>query len=300
MNYKYNKEQEELALQMYKNGKPYEEIASIINVSIGTIYNILRRNNIKRDRWEYTPNYNEMTQKQFIKTFNHDYIPFTPTDDYRFCKLDRYYSDYFDNIDNQDKAYILGFLYADGSMTQDKYRTSITLQERDKEILEKMSNAIGNKNGLGYIPNNHDTWQNCYILRINSKRVCDALYYHGLIPKKSLILEFPLNFPFKYYKDFLRGYIDGDGCIGASNCSKNIRVDIISTRKFCETAKLFIENYLHINCYFSRTEKNNITTTLTIGGRIQSLKFLDWLYEDANLYLERKYQKYLDIKKSVA
>ena len=297
---KYTEQDIKIALELYQSGTPMKEIANQIGVCIGTIYNMFKRNNIKTDRWEYAPNYNEETKKDFEKMFLNKYIPFAPTDDYHYCKMDKYFIDYFDNINHQDKAYILGFLYADGNMAQNKCRTSITLQERDKSILEKISKTIGNKKELCFVPSSNPNWQNSYILRIDSKRMCDALLYHGIFPKKSLLLEFPLNFPFKYYKDFLRGYIDGDGHIGFPGGFNNSRVDIISTRQFCEIAKLLIENCLYINCFFSKTEKNNITTTLSIGGRQQCLKFLDWIYEDANLYLERKYQKYLDIKKSVA
>ena len=301
---KYTEQDIKVALELYQLGRPVKEIADQIGVCVGTIYNMFKRNDIKTDRWEYTPNYNEETRKEFERTFFNQYIPFVPTDDYHYCKMDKYFVNYFDNIDHQDKAYILGFLYADGNMAQNKCRTSIALQERDKCILEKINKAIGNKKELCFVPSSNPNWQNSYILRIDSKRMCDALLYHGIFPKKSLLLEFPLNFPFMYYKDFIRGYIDGDGYIGNPNSKgghNNERVQIISTRNFCESLKLLIENYLNINCSISKAScKNNVTSQLSIGGRQQCIKFLDWIYEDANLYLERKYQKYLDIKKSVA
>lgn len=93
--------------------------------------------------------------------------------------------------------------------------------------------------------------------------MCDALYYHGIVPNKSLILTFPTNLPFDLYKDFFRGYTDGDGTIRKKRPES---VSLISTKKFIDDAKLFIENYLKINCFYGYKDPNGITTTLSIGG----------------------------------
>ena len=45
---------------------------------------------------------------------------------------------FFDNIDTQDKAYILGFLYADGCNYMPKQTVSMSLQEADYAILERI------------------------------------------------------------------------------------------------------------------------------------------------------------------
>jgi hypothetical protein len=55
---------------------------------------------------------------------------------------------YFDVIDSHDKAYILGFLFADGCNNPKKYTISISLQEEDKDILEKMRILIGSEKKL--------------------------------------------------------------------------------------------------------------------------------------------------------
>lgn len=124
--------------------------------------------------------------------------------------------------------------------------------------------------------------------------MCDALIYHGVIENKSLKLDFPI-IPFKFLNSFLRGYIDGDGYI--KDIQNHQTVVFTSTENFCKKSKLLIENLLGINCYISNSHtNNNITKDLTINGRKQCEKFLDWIYEDANLYLERKYLKYQNIK----
>lgn len=47
---------------------------------------------------------------------------------------------YFEKIDSEEKAYFLGFLFSDGSVS--KYSLNLSLAEVDKEILEKKSRKI--------------------------------------------------------------------------------------------------------------------------------------------------------------
>lgn len=63
---------------------------------------------------------------------------------------------YFDYIDTPNKAYILGFLYADGCNMVNRYSVSLRLREDDKEILQKMKDEINSTRPLRYIPEYYD------------------------------------------------------------------------------------------------------------------------------------------------
>lgn len=297
--YSYTDDDVKLVEQLYNNNVLIKDIAQKIGVSENTILRLLKRNNIQRNRNIYKLHSNEHSMKIFEDIFIKSvYEPFVPIDDYHNCKLEKYKSNYFDNIDNQDKAYMLGLFYADGNMKQDGYTFSITLQEKDVEILKKINNLIESTHDIYFIKSNNKNWQNCYKLTIYSKRICDALQYHGIIPNKSLKLQFPI-LPFELYKDFLRGYLDGDGNINKVN-NHTITASFVGTENFCKNAQLLIENHLKINCsIMSASVNNNITKTLQIGGKNQVLTFLDWIYKDANLFLPRKYEKYLNINNSL-
>lgn len=292
---KYSIDDIEIVRKLYSEGVEAEKIAETINVSSGTLYKLMKNNGIKSNRNIYTVNYNENTQKEFEDTFlNNIYIPYEDHIDYGnyYHSKYTYDSDYFNSIDVPNKAYILGLLYADGNMRQTKHVATISLQERDKHILEEINTEIKSSKPLTFLKSKKETWQSVYRLDINNRQMCDALCYHGVIPNKSLILEFPLNLPFELYKDFFRGYFDGDGCINIANKS----VSFTSTESFCLTSKLFIENYLHINCHiYKANTKNEITKTLHINGKNQGKVFLDWIYKDAKLFLNRKYEKYLEL-----
>ena len=81
--------------------------------------------------------------------------------------------DYFERIDSKDKAYFLGFLYADGcnsiSTTQHHCTIILNLQEKDKDILDIFNKYINSNKPLTYRPKwgNHSVQ---YALVIHSKK----------------------------------------------------------------------------------------------------------------------------------
>lgn len=279
-----------------KNGKPnYNEIVftnaekdkiidlylnhKMSSVKIGELYNcdhkvilkVLHNNNVMVD------------QKKFVRHYS----------------LNEHY---FDIIDDQNKAYILGLLYADGSNDTSKSTISISLQEEDVSILEKIRVIVGSSKPLEYIDysNKNDygyKYKNQYRLIFFSRYMSNILENIGMISNKSLKLEFP-NIDKKYYKHFIRGYFDGDGSLVQqikNNNNHPVLVTITSTDCFCKKILDIINHELNINgCITEASCKNGITKVLSISGRNACKKFLDWIYTDANLYIKRKYNRYLD------
>lgn len=213
---------------------------------------------------------------------------------HRKYQLNEYY---FDDIDTPNKAYILGFLYADGSNTPAKCTVSMSLQEEDVYILERIRNEIGSERILEFLDysNKHDggyNYKNQYRLLMFSKHMCHALIDKGMPQNKSLILKWPTFLPDDLYPHFLRGYIDGDGYIQPHKWEHC--VSILGTYDFCSKAKDYIESKLNIKCRLDDAPcHNGITTYLYIRYKDQVKQFLDWTYKDADLKLERKYNTYI-------
>lgn len=268
----FSNEEVEKIIDLYLNQNMSSvKIGKLYNVSHKVILKVLHNNNIAVD------------QKRFVRHYD----------------LNEYY---FDTIDNQDKAYILGLLYADGSNSISKSTVSISLQEEDVDILEKIKNIVGSSKPLEYLDysNKHDygyNYKNQYRLLFFSKHMCDALNHIGMIPNKSLKLEFP-NIDKELYKHFIRGYFDGDGSLVQRIKNRNnhpVLVTITSTDSFCNAVNKIINKELNIKgCITDASCKNGMTKVLSISGRNVCKIFLDWIYEDANLFLQRKYNRYLD------
>ena len=204
---------------------------------------------------------------------------------------------YFDEIDTSNKAYILGFLYADGNNSESKCTISMSLQEEDKDILEAIRKEINSEKPLEFLDysNKHDggyNYKNQYRLLMFSKYMCNTLKEKGMTPNKSLILKWPTFLKDDLYLHFLRGYIDGDGYIQPHKYEHC--VSILSTYDFCSSAKDYIESKLDVQCRLDDAPcHNGVTTYLFIRYKEQVKKFLDWIYRDADLKLERKYNTYI-------
>lgn len=59
----------------------------------------------------------------------------------------------FENIDTEEKAYWLGFLYADGCVGSKESKVELSLAEKDLRHMEKFRSFIGIENKISYRPN---------------------------------------------------------------------------------------------------------------------------------------------------
>lgn len=208
---------------------------------------------------------------------------------------------YFDVIDNPRKAYILGFLFADGNNCKSKRTISMSLQEEDKQILEDIRSEIQSEKPLEYLDysNKHDFgyhYKNQYRLLLFSTHMCNSLIKIGMIPNKSLQLKYP-EIDSVYDKDFIRGYFDGDGCFGCyinNNLnSYNWTYSITSTESFCKSLKDKIEINLGISgCIYDSSAHNGITRAFSVNGKNKVQTIMNWMYDGADMYLQRKRDKY--------
>lgn len=211
---------------------------------------------------------------------------------------------YFDCIDSQNKAYILGLLYADGYNGMDKSTIRLQLQDCDVDILKLINEELNSNRPLRFINCSSRVASNGYIskdmysLEVFSSYMCKTLNNIGVTQNKSLSLTFPIISDRSLYRHFIRGYFDGDGsfCYSNKNASKRYQglITITSTASFCEDCLDILRQDLNIGgSIFDASCHNGITKVLTISGNRQCKKVLDWLYVDADLYLKRKYEKYL-------
>lgn len=114
------------------------------------------------------------------------------------------------------------------------------------------------------------------------------------MPKKSLILRFPTSYqvPCKWLKDFIRGYFDGDGSLWKSG--RYIEVSILSSYYFLEGVKENVKEFALAKIIPIHKELPFGGQRITVGGK-KGIEFLDWIYKDATIYLDRKYNKYLTL-----
>ena len=184
-------------------------------------------------------------------------------------------------------------IYSDGTISKNGNYITISLQECDKSILDALNKEYGGNRHLTFVNYSakNSNWHNQYSFSVCSKKMKDDLIKHGAFPNKSLTLEFPEDVPNDLIRHFIRGYFDGDGNLS----KKEDRCTLISTEDFCEKLSIILKNVLGINSsvMYCHDKKDKPTRTFQIAGKHQVKKFLDWIYDDAELFIERKHDLYI-------
>jgi DNA-binding transcriptional regulator WhiA len=194
----------------------------------------------------------------------------------------------FETIDSEEKAYWLGFLYADGSVGSSEDKIELGLAEKDLKHIEKFRDFMGISNKISYRESTKS-----YRMSFRSANCKKDLIDKGCVPKKSLILKFPTEeqVPKTLIKHFIRGYFDGDGWF--TNTDSCFQVGIIGTEDFIKGFLDNIENVNKDNKIFT-VHRTDGAKRYVFGAYQDVLNFLNWIYEDSNVYLDRKYEHYLD------
>ena len=207
-------------------------------------------------------------------------------------------SNYFDIINNQNKAYLLGLLYADGCNHVEHNNIVLCLQDTDKYIVEWMKNQLEYKGHILYIAPKKENHHIQYRLSINDEHMSNRLVELGIVNNKSLILQFPTEeqCPSKFLSHFIRGYFDGDGCVNIykDKCT----TQITGTKEFLTgISNIMFSMGIRNNMHHPKQSSNSNTYILHTSANNSSYQFLHWIYQDSEMKMERKYQKYLQLCK---
>ena len=152
----------------------------------------------------------------------------------------------FDSIDTEEKAYWLGFIFADGyidsspldSNKKPTYNFELSLKGDDSHHLEKFNKFIEHQKNIVRISDVKCEDVICKRCRLGvaNKHLWETLNSYGCTPKKSLTLKFPNESIFKdksLIRHFIRGYWDGDGCLSWSNKEHTSpSVSVVGTKEF--------------------------------------------------------------------
>lgn len=296
-------------IKLRQSGMMVKDIAAKFEneVCAGTISNFLRRNGIlirrkltEEDRIEICRRYLDgETPKSLCKDYHVTSSKITQIVSEMGFKIRTRSSarkqyaindNYFDSIDDQNKAYIIGLLLADGSRTSKGYTVSLSLQESDVDILTSINNLLGNQRPIAFVElsKKNPKHSNQYTLYICGDHICSTLERYGITPRKDFTVRFPTGIDEEYYPHIIRGILDGDGFIGKTEC----RCGITGNKELIEFLSQYINNTLGIHCSMITPHKGKDTRDLRIAGRRQVEMFLDYIYSDANLFINRKYQVY--------
>ena len=209
--------------------------------------------------------------------------------------------DHFQNINTEEKAYWLGFIYADGCIYSDLTHctTSIRLNEKDGDHLQKFA-SIFNKT-VTYFTHTYGGYLaeiNCVRLDICNKKLYQDLMDNGIEERKTYaemttILD---HVPDLLKNHFIRGVFDGDGSITSSSNSGQAQFSIVGNKDILEKIQKILIDSLTLNKTVL-IRQNDYCWILAYGGRHNIKKIYDYLYKDVVIWLERKKDKFEELLK---
>lgn len=249
------------------------KIAKKFNVSNAVVYKFLKENKVKTRS-------NKINSRKYSYDMN-----------------------YFDKIDTNEKAYWLGFIYTDGYITSRQYnkKLGIALGIKDKGHLQKFKKAIKAENPIKIydISSGYKEGKYCRFM-LSGENIYNQMKKHGVLEHKSDYIE-PPTIDEKYKRPFIRGYFDGNGSIPCwdnkhNTNTKNFAFSVTAHKNIIGYIKNFIKQEANINIgkNYDRKEDDQVVS-FKVGGNLKTQKALDVLYKNANVYLERKYQRYKEL-----
>lgn len=252
---KWKTEQIQYIIKEYLDGKSIKKLANAFSVHQNTIKKVLQDNDL------HIRNLEESKQEKNVN--------------YHI----------FDRIDTEEKAYWLGFIAADGCVSNNYI--IISLQKRDKHHLEKFARFLGCDNSK--IKDYELEGKEYSNFKFGSVAICKALNQWGILERKSLILQPPLFLEEENLKKaWARGYFDGDGGISLSKNKKRAQLYCTSTKEVLNWLISFLE--LNTTPILEHNCKN--TYRISINGFRKVKEKATFLYKDATIFLDRKYQIY--------
>lgn len=248
-------------VELYRSGRSLSEVATIVGLkSPVSIRNILLK-------------YNEPIRSKA-----------------GFSNMDLVH-DYFETIDTERKAYFLGFLLADGSVSERENSQPVIRMEinkDDKYILGAIKEDIKPDSSVLY------TNKNCVALRWHSLKMFNDLNRYSIFPNKTGGKFFPKDqIPKLLMNHFIRGFLDGNGWI--TNRSAHYGKNIYKNIGFSDGLRVLTElrDYLTetLNLYKVSVIPHGGTYMIIYGSKEDVDSLVTYLYSDATIYLTRKYEK---------
>ena len=252
------------AVTDYQNGMTFQEIGKKYGASEGWMHHILKGRGIKA-----------RPKHALVK-----------------YKID---GSYFDSINSHEKAICLGFIWADGCVSQGQCKhmhLQITLHEQDEPYLKWMNEQMKNERPI------YRSGRFVVLVGYHEDLI-KGLLKQGIYPRKSVTIGSPTldQVPDEFLSSFVLGVFEGDGSISKGN-PKSFCANICGTDAFCQWLKALLKDKLDINASIthSPTKAGPPLARIGIGGNLQVMKFMEWMYSKAPHKMERKYAKYLELQ----
>lgn len=215
-------------------------------------------------------------------------------------------SNFFNVIDTEEKAYWLGFLTADGCIKDNRSQLTLKISIKDIEHLEKFNNTLKYSKNISIESQSKNSFSKnklCCVI-INNKNIYNDLKKLNIYSNKTTCEKMPPagSIPDKLINHYIRGIFDGDGWFSWSEYYskyKNKKYKYYTAefgigmgKEILESIKDILERELNVSCITIKPIKSIFRYRIRSNKDI--FKIMNFLYQDATIFLERKKEKYLE------
>lgn len=202
---------------------------------------------------------------------------------------------------SSEMAYVLGFIFADGSIFKNKRGGEyLDITSTDLGLLGKIRTVLRSNHKIGTYKTNSEKLKRGYKIQIGNKHLITQLKKLGVTPKKSLTMKFP-TIPKTFVGDFIRGYFDGDGGVNLGRYWRKDRSKwktqfdsrfTSGSLEFLATLHKILGEYTKGGFIYKKPTSNSFE--LVFAGH-DSLNLFKLMYGEASpsLFLERKHAIFL-------
>jgi intein-encoded DNA endonuclease-like protein len=304
--------EKEYAIELFHQGKNTVEIANILDRNDSTIGALLKRNGLQARGKENkcsqevidkiifhymegqlsTVKIGEMfgvSERTVAKYLTDNDIPLRKGGVISKITED----DYFETINNQNKAYLLGLIITDGGIVVDSRgkrsnSLSVTLKSEDRYILEFISRELGG-NGEDNVYDASKRDESTF--RVGNEKITSDLAKYGVVPQKTHTAYLP-EIDEALMPHLIRGIFDGDGTVYIKEGVNRpyLRFGFYGTPKILEQIKSYLIEKIGItDCKI--VHKDGVSF-VTFGKPKDVKNFYSLIYNNATHYLIRKKKKF--------
>jgi hypothetical protein len=197
-------------------------------------------------------------------------------------------SNFFDSIDTEEKAYWLGFFYADGYLDKNGSLLKIDLTAKDALHLQRFADifqrevrvharSADKRNGKIY------TTATCVV---SCAYLWNELRAKGIKQGNTLSEDDSIfeHMSVELLHHFVRGFFDGDGTVYPNK--EGLVFGFVGSFSFIGRLREVLVALAGLTVI--KIGRNGKLSYIRWNGNILSSRFKDWLYHDATVWLERK------------
>jgi len=188
---------------------------------------------------------------------------------------------------SEEMAWVLGFWAADGWVSLSRRKYILGFSQSNKSAIQKVKRLISSDHKVSTKDNGGVSLQ--YTSKRQYVDLC-SLFQMDVI-SKSLTLKWP-EIPKEYIKHFVRGYVDGDGCLTWTNNNPSLSI--------CSGSGAFLEGMgaaIERETGISKPKIGEYGIKLLKYCSIRAVCLSSWLYSECTVCLDRKKELALEFMK---